>query len=116
MNVLELGNRAGQAARLLKVMSNERRLMVLCHLIDGERSAGELERLVGLRQSALSQHLAKLRGQGLVRTRRDGQSIYYALASNGPREVIELLHRLYCGPAPRKGVPIERRPAGRHLR
>lgn len=71
--------------------------MILCHLIDGEKSAGALERLVGLRQSALSQHLAKLRARGLVRTRRDGQSIRYALVGEGPRAVIEVLYRLYCG-------------------
>ncbi len=96
MNVSALEPQAGKAAALLKMMSNERRLMVLCHLIEGEKSAGELEQLVGLRQSALSQHLGKLRAEGLVQTRREGQSIHYALAGNGPREVIEVLHRLYC--------------------
>ncbi len=98
MNMSDLEPQAGRVAALLKAMSNERRLMMLCHLIEGEKSVGELEELVGLRQSALSQHLAKLRAQKLVRTRREGQSIYYALAANGPREVIEVLHRLYCAP------------------
>jgi ArsR family transcriptional regulator, virulence genes transcriptional regulator len=97
MNIQELEPQAAKASALLKAMSNPRRLMILCHLIDGEKPVCELERLVGLRQSALSQHLAKLRGLGLVRTRRDGQSIYYGLAGNGPREVIEVLYRLYCG-------------------
>jgi DNA-binding transcriptional ArsR family regulator len=97
MHVRELEPQAGAAAALLKAMSNEKRLLILCHLIDGEKSAGALERLVGLRQSAMSQHLAKLRREGLVRTRRDGQSIFYALAADGPREVIKVLHRLYCG-------------------
>jgi ArsR family transcriptional regulator, virulence genes transcriptional regulator len=97
MNVREIEPQAVKAGALLKAMSNPRRLMILCHLIEGEKSAGELERLVGLRQSALSQHLAKLRSHGLVRTRRDGQSIYYALASKGPRDVIAVLYRLYCG-------------------
>lgn len=90
---------AAKASALLKAMGNQRRLMILCHLIEGEKSAGELERLVGLRQSALSQHLAKLRGHGLVAARRDGQSIHYALAKDDARAVIEVLHRLYCGPA-----------------
>jgi len=97
MNVRQLEPQAVKASALLKAMSNQRRLMILCNLIEGEKSAGELERLVGLRQSALSQHLAKLRVHGLVRTRRDGQSIYYAIAGEGPRAVIEVLYRLYCG-------------------
>jgi ArsR family transcriptional regulator, virulence genes transcriptional regulator len=103
MNVNEIAHEAGKAAALLKAMSNERRLMILCHLMEGEQSAGELERLVGLRQSALSQHLAKLRALGLVATRREGQSIRYALAANGPRAVIAVLHRLYCRNGARKG-------------
>lgn len=97
MNVTAIESQAVKAAALLKAMSNPRRLMILCHLIDGEKSVGELERLVGLRQSALSQHLAKLRSHGLVRTRRNGQSISYAVAGKEPREVIEVLYRLYCG-------------------
>lgn len=102
MNIKELEPQAAKAAQLLKAMSNRRRLMILCHLLGGEKPAGELERLVGLRQSALSQHLARLRGHGLVRTRRQAQSIYYALADNAPRAVIEVLHRLYCSPPRRK--------------
>ena len=78
------------------MMGSQRRLMILCYLIEGEKSAGELERLVGLRQSALSQHLAKLRAHGLVSTRRNGQSILYSLAEDNVRAVIEVLHRLYC--------------------
>jgi ArsR family transcriptional regulator, virulence genes transcriptional regulator len=103
MYIIELEPQAGVAAALLKAMSNEKRLLILCHLLDGEKSAGALERLVGLRQSAMSQHLAKLRREGLVRTRRNGQSIFYALAADGPREVIEVLHRLYCGPERARG-------------
>ena len=102
MNIRKIEPQATHAAALLKAMSNQRRLMILCHLVEGEKSAGELERLVGLRQSALSQHLAKLRGHGLVTTRRDGQSIRYALAKDDARAVIEVLHRLYCGPARRR--------------
>jgi DNA-binding transcriptional ArsR family regulator len=94
---MEIEPQAVRASTLLKAMSNPRRLLILCHLIEGEKSAGELERLVGLRQSALSQHLAKLRGHGLVRARRNGQSIHYTLADKGPRDVIQVLYRLYCG-------------------
>lgn len=103
MNVYDLEPQAAKATALLKAMGNRRRLLILCHLLEGEKSAGALERLVDLRQSALSQHLAKLRGLGLVRTRRDGQSIYYTLASDGPREVIVVLHRLYCESKRRRG-------------
>jgi ArsR family transcriptional regulator, virulence genes transcriptional regulator len=98
MNVDEMRPRAGKAAKLLKVMSNERRLMILCHLLGGEKSVGELEQLVGLRQSPLSQHLALLRREKLVATRREAQTIYYSLAAEGPRQVMEVLHRLYCSP------------------
>lgn len=99
MNMIEMEPRAEAAADLLKAMGHPCRLMILCHLIDGEKSAGTLERLVGLRQSALSQHLAKLRAHALVTTRREGQSIVYTLADPAPRAVIEVLHRLYCAPA-----------------
>ena len=81
MNLDELRSNAHRASRLLKALSNERRLMVLCHLSQGEKSVGELERAVGLGQSALSQHLARLRRDALVRTRREAQTIYYSLAS-----------------------------------
>lgn len=96
MNILELETQADKASTLLKAMGNRRRLMILCHLTEGEKSAGTLEQLIGLRQSALSQHLAKLREDGLVRTRRDGQSVYYALADDGAQQIIQVLHALYC--------------------
>ena len=102
MNVKDLETACGSATALLKAMSNPRRLMILCHLLDGEKSADEIERLVGLRQSAMSQHLARLRREGLVRTRREGQSIFYALAAEEPREVIGVLYRLFCGPTERR--------------
>jgi len=78
-------------------MGNERRLLVLCQLQEGEKSAGELEKLVGLSQSALSQHLARLRRDGLVSTRRAAQTIYYSLAGEEARAVIATLYDLYCG-------------------
>lgn len=84
-----------RAATLLKAMSNERRLMVLCHISEGERSVGELEKLVGLSQSALSQHLARLRRDGLVATRRSAQTIYYRLNGIEAETVIEALTALY---------------------
>ncbi len=92
-------NNADQAAQLLASMANSRRLMVLCHLVEGECSVGTLAQRVGLSQSALSQHLARMRSQGLVAARRDGQTVFYRLASTEVRALLETLHRLYC-PAP----------------
>jgi DNA-binding transcriptional ArsR family regulator len=89
---------AGSAAQLLKVLANEKRLMILCLLIDGERSVSQLNELLDLSQSALSQHLAVLREQGLVDTRRDAQSIYYSLVRGAAFEVIQTLHGIYCAP------------------
>ena len=77
-------------------MSNRHRLMVLCELWNGERSVGELERIVGLSQSALSQHLARLRRDKLVRTRREAQTIYYSLAGDEAAALIRALVRLYA--------------------
>jgi len=88
---------AGKAAAMLRMLSHEARLAVLCDLVDGERSAGALVVSSGLSQSALSQHLAKLREEGLVATRRDGQTIYYRLPDGKAARVIEVLHEIYCG-------------------
>jgi DNA-binding transcriptional ArsR family regulator len=77
-------------------MGNPHRLVVLCQLLAGERSVGELERLVGLSQSALSQHLARLRRDGLVKTRRSAQTIYYSLAGEEASAVLATLYQLYC--------------------
>ena len=89
---------AGDAAQLLKALANEKRLMVLCLLVEGERSVGELNAELDLSQSALSQHLAILREDGLVLTRRVAQTIYYALADGPAQRIIETLHGIYCGP------------------
>ena len=87
---------AGDAVQLLKALANEKRLMVLCMLADGERSVGELNAELDLSQSALSQHLAVLRADGLVDTRRDAQTIYYALVAGPAQRIIETLHGIYC--------------------
>ncbi len=91
---------AGDAAQLLKALANERRLQVLCLLAGGERSVGELNELLDLSQSALSQHLAVLREEGLVQTRREAQTIYYSLAPGPAAAVMDTLHRIYCQPGP----------------
>jgi len=88
---------AEDAAGLMKMLSSPARLMVLCALVSHEHTAGELEELVGLSQSAVSQHLARLRLENLVKTRRDGQKIYYALNNESAKRVIETLHSIYCG-------------------
>jgi ArsR family transcriptional regulator, virulence genes transcriptional regulator len=90
---------AGDASRLLKALANEQRLLILCLLAGGERAVGELNAELELSQSALSQHLAVLREQGMVRTRREAQSILYSLAPGPSQTVIEALHGIYCGAA-----------------
>lgn len=102
MNVDELRSQADEAASFLKSIANDRRLIILCELAKGERTVGELEVVVELSQSALSQHLAKLRDAGLVATRRESQSIYYSLADTGVSQVIGVLHDVYCRPARRR--------------
>ena len=100
MNLDQLQDNALKASVLLKAMSNEHRLLILCQLVGGEKSVGELVRLVGLSQSALSQHLARLRRDGVVRTRRDAQTIYYSVASAEALAVLDRLYEIYCGGAP----------------
>jgi len=89
---------AAEAAKLLRALGNERRLMILCQLTEGERSVGELLPRVGLSQSALSQHLAVLRDEGVVATRRDGQSIWYRIADPAAMKVVATLAEIFCPP------------------
>lgn len=98
MTSTDLEQNARKASALLKAMANERRLLILCHLAQGEKSVTELERLVRLSQSALSQHLARLRRDGLVVTRRAAQTIYYSLAGREAGAIMETLYNLYCEP------------------
>lgn len=85
------------ACVLLKSIANERRLLVLCQLIEGERSVGELVSLIGISQSAISQHMARLRKDGLVMTRRSNQNIYYSLQGDEVRDIMQMLHDLIIG-------------------
>jgi DNA-binding transcriptional ArsR family regulator len=89
---------ADQASVLLKALSNRHRLLIICQLIDGERSVGELAGFLDLRDSTVSQHLALLRKDGLVAARRDGQTIYYSIASEPAREVLKTLYQVFCAP------------------
>ena len=90
---------ASAAARLLRALGNERRLMMLCQLTGGERSVGDLQPHVGLSQSALSQHLALLREEGIVATRRDGQVIWYRIVDAAAIKVVGTLAEIFCPPA-----------------
>lgn len=92
----EIEKNAKEAAKLLKALSNEKRLLVLCTLYKGERSVGELEDVVNLSQSALSQHLSKLRRDNLVITRREAQTIYYSLEDRAVKLVLGALHEIYA--------------------
>lgn len=95
---------AGRAATLLRLLGNEKRLMLLCQLADGELSVSEMQARVGLSQSALSQHLALLREEGIVATRRESQTIYYRIVDHAAMRVIETLAELFCPPEMRKQV------------
>ncbi len=109
-----LKDSAGDATRYLKALANQNRLLILCNLIDGEKSVGELERAIGLRQPTLSQQLARLRSGGLVRTRRDAKSIYYSIADTDIRAVLQVLYGKFCAPraaAPKRGRANGRRAA-----
>jgi len=87
---------ASKASTLLNAMSNDKRLMILCQLIDGERTVNDLAERLDARQSTISQHLALLRKDGFVQPRRDGQAQYYSLAGNEARSILETLYSLYC--------------------
>ncbi len=86
---------AARASKFLKALANGNRLVILCSLVEGEKNVGELERILGIRQPTLSQQLARLRVDELVETRRDSRQIYYGLASDEARQMIELLYELF---------------------
>jgi DNA-binding transcriptional ArsR family regulator len=96
LDIDSMKQNAGDAVSLLKGLANESRLMIMCVLSEGEVSVGQLNQRIKLSQSALSQHLAVLRDQGLVETRRESQTIYYSLAETAAMNIISLLHEVYC--------------------
>ena len=89
---------ASQASNMLRALGNEYRLLILCHLLNGEHQVSELLGKIELSQSSLSQHLARLRHEGLVNTRRESQAIFYSLAGEEVKRILEVLHELYCAP------------------
>ncbi|MDA9431603.1 ArsR family transcriptional regulator [Bradyrhizobium sp. CCBAU 51627] len=98
MNAEVMERAADQASELLKALANRHRLLIICQLIDGERSVGELAEFLDLRDSTVSQHLALLRKDGLVSARREAQTIFYSIASEPAREVLKTLYQAFCAP------------------
>ena len=96
MEIEKMEANADQATRLLTAIANSKRLLILCNLLDGEMNVTELGEKVGLGQSPLSQHLSKLRAWDFVKTRRDGQQVYYSVASEAVKEVLTTLYGIYC--------------------
>jgi DNA-binding transcriptional ArsR family regulator len=112
---------ADQASSLLKALANPHRLLIVCQLIEKERSVGELAGFLGVRDSTVSQHLAVLRRDGIVNARRDGQTIWYSIGSDPARELVHTLYRAYCAPAAacvpaasRSAAPKRARTLARH--
>ena len=106
---------ADQASGLLKALANPHRLLIVCQLIENERSVGELAAFLGVRDSTVSQHLALLRRDGIVTARRDGQTVWYAIGSDPARDLVHTLYRAYCAPAA-ACLPAKRNVAPRRTR
>lgn len=107
--LVDLTPRAAEAESFLKTMANRHRLMILCELHKGERSVGALQQAVGLAQSAMSQHLAKLREEKIVATRRQSQTIFYSLADPNAERLVALLYDAFCKSAcPADPVPEDK--------
>ena len=104
----DMEDAAGTAAALLKALANQDRLLILCHLADGEKNVTELQEILGLRQPTLSQQLSRLRYEGLVEFRRDGKNIHYRLASEEAAKVIEVLYGIYCEPVAGKSTQSQK--------
>lgn len=96
VNPRRMAAAAAKACELMKTLGHKDRLMVLCHLSGGERSVGELATLLEIPQSPLSQHLARMRKESLVKTRREAQTIFYSIASEEAARIVALMHELYC--------------------
>jgi DNA-binding transcriptional ArsR family regulator len=94
----QMTHAADKASALMKTLGHKGRLMVLCQLASGEKSVGDLSELLGIPQSPLSQHLSRMRKEGLVSTRREAQTIFYSLAADEAGKIIECLYGLYCAP------------------
>jgi DNA-binding transcriptional ArsR family regulator len=99
MELAKLEQQTEKASALLKALANEKRLMIVCILCKGEKNVGDLEQFIGLSQSALSQHLARLRRDGIVDTRREAQTIYYSIKDSAVPKLLTCLAAIYDGVA-----------------
>ncbi|MGB3490446.1 MAG: metalloregulator ArsR/SmtB family transcription factor [Xanthobacteraceae bacterium] len=96
-------NAANDASELLRALSNHHRLLILCQLIDGEKSVGQLAEFLGVRDSTTSQHLALLRRDRIITGRRDGQTVWYRISSQPAQDIVQVLYGVYCaGSKPRR--------------
>ncbi len=100
MNATRMLPAAAEASDLMKALANRHRLLIVCQLIDGERSVGDLAEFLAIRDSTVSQHLALLRRDGIVTARRDGQTIFYAIANPAARRILQTLYDIYCTAPP----------------
>ena len=98
INLEQMAQSAHRASSLMKTLGHKDRLMILCHLADGEKSVGQIADLLEIPQSPLSQHLSRMRKEGLVDTRRQAQTIYYTLKSGEASRIVEVLYELFCAP------------------
>jgi len=96
IDLKQMARSAGRASALMKTLGHKDRLMILCHLADGEKSVGQIADLLEIPQSPLSQHLSRMRREGLVETRREAQTIFYSLKSGEASRIVELLYELFC--------------------
>lgn len=113
INLAQMASAADAASGLLKALAHRHRLIIICQLIDRERSVGELAALLKARDSTVSQHLALLRKDGLVTARRDGQTIWYSIGSAQARELVRTLYRVYCAAPPAAVATARRKAASR---
>jgi len=113
VNPTEMVEAADRASELLKSLGNRHRLLILCQLTEGKRSVGDLAAFLKLRDSTVSQHLSLLRRDGLVEARRDGQTIWYTIASPPARRVLETLFEIFCKPASICETPSRARAAAK---
>lgn len=98
IDLKQMAQSATRASRLMKTLGHKDRLMILCHLANGEKSVGQIADLLEISQSPLSQHLSRMRKEGLVDTRREAQTIYYSLKSGEASRIVEVLYELFCEP------------------
>ena len=116
VNLIELAPKAAEAEGFLKALANRHRLMILCELHKGELCVTRIQEAIGLSQSALSQHLARLREDKLVKTRRESQTIFYSLADDNVSRVISLLYELFCGRQCRRRPAMPKKEARKPVR